>query len=75
MTNPTTLIGEQLIEHIFPSPLLGAFPKKKEWPLLQVKMPHKFISFSFRKTNKKLNSTQVFILGKALGFTLHKTQP
>jgi hypothetical protein len=29
MTNPTTLIGEQLIEHIFPSPLLllGAFQK------------------------------------------------
>ncbi len=76
MTNPTTLIGEQLIEHIFPSPLLGAFKKNGMATVAGQNAPTNLSDFlSGKQTKNYTQHTQVFILGKALGFTLHKTQP
>jgi hypothetical protein len=75
MSNPTTQIGEQLVEHIFPSPLLGAFKKKRNGHCCRSKCPTNLSDFLSGKQTKNYTQHRSLVFGKALGFTLHKTQP
>jgi hypothetical protein len=68
MTNPTTLIGGQLIEHIFPSPLLGAFQKNRMATVAGQNAPQIYMIIFQENKQKKFRQHRSLYLVKPLGF-------
>lgn len=61
MSNPTTQIGEQLVEHIFPSPLLGAFQKNGMATVAGQNAPQIYLIFFQENKQKIILNTGLYI--------------